>query len=71
MARALTTLLMLALHGAALAGPVPAADAVAPTPPGSALAAEMIKEAEAGAAATDAPRTPRHDSALAMAAARR
>jgi hypothetical protein len=87
MSRALATLLMLVLHGAAWAGPVPAAevdtpqsvaprvlgdvaaaDTAASAPSDSALAVEIIKEAEAGATTADAPRSPLRDSARAAPA---
>lgn len=69
--------LLLALHGAVRAGPMPAAEAdakatpslpsLAPEPAasastGSALAVEIITEAGAGATAAEAPRTPRRDA---------
>ena len=84
MPRALTLFLMLALHGAAWAGPVPAAeadaaptaaalpsllpDAAASAATGSALAVEIIKEADAGAATAEAPRNPARDGARAAPA---
>lgn len=84
MSRALTLFLMLALHGVAWAGPVPAAeadaaptaaalpsllpDAAASAATGSALAVEIIKEADAGATTAEAPRNPARDGARAAAA---
>lgn len=93
MSRALVPLLMLALHGVAGAGPVPAAEAdpaaAAPMLPslsapvlgagmaaeapasaasGSALAVEIIKEAEAGTTTTETPHGAKRDGARAAAA---
>lgn len=80
--------LTLALHGAAWAGPVPAAeadaapaaatlpnlpspgltqDAAASAPSRSALAVEIITEAEVGAAAAEAPRSSKRDGDRAAA----
>lgn len=50
-----------------LSGDVAPTDAAASSPSGSALAVEIIKEAEAGAAVAEAPRGPRRDGANAMA----
>jgi hypothetical protein len=92
MSYALATLLVLALQGAAWAGPVPAVETdAAPTPStlamqapqgladglaaqaaasvasGSALAVEIIREAEASAAAAETPRSARRESSRAAA----